>query len=171
MIIQTIRDISQRRQVLSVVFALLPVALAAVLIATYYWPSSPPEWPAAFYIDEETGKITTRASNELPPLIGESGKPTVVRAIYLTPSDIGHKFVAYYEKYTDEAIARVKAVASTSAIGAPPPVRGGILIRRPDAGSLWLNADSAEGQKLLEAIYNPPGRKESGSGPLRLCPP
>lgn len=168
MLIENLRTFAQRHKRLAVVVAVLPLALAVYVATARHAPPEAPPWPMAYYIDEETGEVSTRPASDVPPLPGKSGRPTIVRAIYLTASTVDQKFLAYYEKYTDAAKARQSQAGTTDGkISVVPFDRNVFLIRRPEAGSPWVNAGSPEGMKLVDAIYNP----RPGAPALRPCVP
>jgi len=170
MLIENLRNFSRRKPLVSATLAAVPLVLAALLFG--YSSVSPPEakWPVADYIDEETGEQSLRRSDEVPPLQGKSGGFTVVRAVYLTPSTQDKRFIGYFEKCTEEAKARA-ATARSAETGILSPnftgLKGGILVRRPEKGSPWVNAESPEGVRMLDQIYRP----DPSATPMRLCPP
>jgi len=168
MLLEDLRTFAERHKYLAIAGAVFPFVLAVFVAVAYYGSPAPPSWPMAYYQDEETGEVTIRPANEIPPLLGRSGRPTVVRVVYLTASTVDKKFVGYFEKFTDEARARqTPTAAGNGAISLVPFTMAGILIRRPEAGSPWVGADSPEGLKMIEAIYRP----KPDAPVLRSCLP
>jgi hypothetical protein len=118
----------------------------------------------AFFVDEETGVESSRPVTELPPLVGSSGKPTVVRAIKYSCDGGKTVTTAYWSKYTEAAQAALKSLPEEdekrSMIG-----NQGELVRSPQKGSQWVHINSAEGRKISEIPTCP-----SGEAPIFISP-
>ena len=166
MLVETLRNFYKSKPALTTSIAAVPLVLAGVLLAYSRMDPPAPPWPLADFVDEETGSLSQQRADQLPPLVGESGRLTVVRAMYLTASTPEQKFIGYYQKLTPETINTLNASRSTKTglINSDVEVvRAGTLVRRPEAGSPWVLATSPEGARLLRQIYNP-----NSSGPALL---
>lgn len=158
-IAESIRNILNKNSVAT--SSVLIIVIVAVLIYAAYSlgflgrKSGPdPATTKAFFIDEETGEIEVHMANEIPPLVGKSGKPTVVRAFFFTNStDEAKKFV-YLERYTPEG----KQAAETLRTGQPPTaellesLRRGMQVRSPEPNAPWYYVQTPEGQNVVNAI-------------------
>lgn len=103
------------------------------------------------FIDEETNKPSNHSINEVPPLIGDSGKPTVVRAIYSGPPGSDGRKILYLEKYSDATKAALEKYHRENQHG-PPPIPDpatAVWVRLPQPGSTWVTRDSTEGQRII----------------------
>jgi len=123
----------------------------------------PPEmikYLQAFYIDELTGEESVRSTNEYPPLIGKSGKRTLVRAYKFTNDGGKTSFISYLEKYSDEEIEIL--TTSTNDAHKMNILNKGPLIRRPGAGQEWVPYNSITGEQLLEAAFVAMQRPDGG---------
>src|SRR5580704_8056215 len=89
----------------TVIGAALLVAAALVIYFFYLRKGSGPT-NLAYYIDEETGEESIHPRTDLPPLIGKSGRPTVVEEFKFTCDGGSTVKVAYYFKFTDSAKKR-----------------------------------------------------------------
>lgn len=169
MLIVSLRNFSENHKFAAIAVGAVPLVLACVLVISHYTSPPEPDWPKAYFIDEETGDVSVRLADEFPPLPGADGKPTVVRAIYVTFSTPENKALAYLEKYTDQAKAQLqKDKGENKGIAlAQPQLLSGLLVRRPDKGSPWLVAGSADAGKLMDEVFKP---GPSGAPP-RMCPP
>jgi hypothetical protein len=121
----------------------------------------------AWFMDEQTGQLVVEPATAIPPLLNKDHQPTLVRAIFVTCTTDQDRRLAYLEKYTPEAQAAFADVRS----GAQPltpaflfTTQTGHMIRRPDAGSRWVRATSAEGVAILNGI-------KCGESIPRYCPP
>lgn len=108
----------------------------------------PPRGPVDF-VDEETGETSIRPADDIPPLIGSRGKPTLVRAIYDWGPD-KTRVLQCYQKYTPEAKAIVERIIRRKNITADEmrAAQAGCLVRRPESGAPWVPRFSAEGEKI-----------------------
>ena len=102
-----------------------------------------------FFIDEQTNQESVRSLDEIPPLPGKDGKPTVVRAMKYHSPDGKQTRIVYLLKYSDQIQAQFNAAPAGS------PVRSQILesssgemVCSPDSGSQWVSADSSAGQQI-----------------------
>ncbi|MCL2641840.1 MAG: hypothetical protein FWD53_13400 [Phycisphaerales bacterium] len=117
----------------------------------------------AFYVDDETNEEVVLPANQMPPLTGKDGRPTLVLA---------HKFTnggttiitAYLEKYSDQALEDLQSMAADDP-RKPELMDSGRLIRLPGPGQKWVPINSREGQKILNTPI-------PGDGPLQpVLPP
>jgi len=166
MLVESLRSFAKQSPMLSMVLASALVVLTLGFIIYQQLPTGLPDWPPAYFIDEETGVVTIQNADLIPPLPGKDGNLTVVKAIYLTSGTDDKKFLAYYEKYTEETREKVAKAKSSARgpLGILPGVREGMLVRSPSAGSPWVLASSPEGVKLMNSIFKP------GSGAPMLYP-
>ncbi len=60
------------------------IVVLAIVSALFYWAIHDPSAriPDGDFLDEQTGESSIRSIDQLPPLMGSQGKPTVVRAYY-----------------------------------------------------------------------------------------
>lgn len=126
--------------------------------------------PRAYFIDEETGETSIHLADEIPPLLGKSGKPTVVQLIYYTCGSCADRKPAYYRKFTPETREILKKVRTANLTPATPSPSAsgpdgrtnpwilllgagqGELVRLPQTGSPWIPLLSAPGSKLVEEL-------------------
>jgi len=170
MLVESIRNFTRLHPKIAAGLGLVPLLVAGMILTRDMSGPASVAAPVADYVDEETGELSQRSTAELPPLLGKSGRPTVVRAVFLTASTVDACFPAYYEKYTDEMKAKIKGMKSGPGPGIRPAyemVRAGTLVRKPSPGSSWVSATSTEGNALLKKIYQPDPTKP----PLKLCTP
>ncbi|MEI8198317.1 MAG: hypothetical protein WCI73_20685 [Phycisphaerae bacterium] len=144
-----------------------------------------PQPARAYFIDEETGEVSIHPASEIPPLLGKSGKPTVVTAVYYTCGSCAARKPAYYRKFTPEAKDALekahKAGSGAASPTAPGPssngsgiprsvmlgVGQGELVRAPEAGSPWVPLHSEAGRKLVQELRS----KCSDPNTYELCVP
>jgi len=117
----------------------------------------------AFYVDDETNEEFVLPANQMPPLTGKDGRPTLVLA---------HKFTnggttvitTYLEKYSDQAIEDLKSMPNDDP-RKPELLDSGRLIRLPGPNQKWVPINSREGQRILNTPI-------PGDGPLQpVLPP
>src|SRR5690348_9973430 len=85
----------QEHQAVAATLALLVTGLSIYYAIHHARPHN----EATFdFIDDETGKPSVHSINEVPPLIGDSGKPTVVRAVFTSGRDGSERTLLYLEK-------------------------------------------------------------------------
>ena len=117
--------------------------------------------PKTYFIDEETQEVTVRDATDVPPLMGKSGKATVVEVIYATCTTCAEKQPVYYRKFTDDAKTAMEKARSTpppsaGGQGAPPPppmmmwMDQAQLVRAPVAGSKWVPVTSPQGFAIMQ---------------------
>jgi len=138
-------------------YVIIGVAIvgAMVLAVTRGCSNKPPtevvKYMKAFYMDEETGEESVHSAAELPPLLGKSGKPTLVKAYKFTAGD-GKDVIVYLEKYSDQAIEELKS-SETDDMRKADLTMSGLLIRLPGEGNKWLAKNSPLGQKILTEAF------------------
>ncbi len=141
------------------------VLLAAIAVITWYgFPRKEhPPGSLKFFSDDDGTTWFADDAKKLPPF-QHGGKEAVLAKTYVQESD--HKpFVAYLEKYTDEARAKLEAAGSTAS-----PTHAGVsvthaernpasplLVKKPHEGT-WVAPDSPEGKKVM-TITAPDGSK------------
>ncbi|MCL2647024.1 MAG: hypothetical protein FWD61_08460 [Phycisphaerales bacterium] len=103
----------------------------------------------AFYVDDETGEESTIATDELPPLLGKNGKPTLVKAIKFTTDGGKTVKIAYLLKYSDQTLAEWKSLTPEYDFRKADLLDHGRLIRLPGEGQKWVQVDSLEAQEIL----------------------
>jgi len=105
------------------------------------------KYAKAFYVDEETGEEFVRPVDQLPPLMGPSGRPTLVRAYKFSADGGTTAPVVYLEKYPDEVLDELKT--STDDARKSDLLSQGLYIRLPSDGSKWLPKNSPEAQRAI----------------------
>jgi hypothetical protein len=102
------------------------------------------------FIDEETGQLSARPITAVPPLLGQSGKPTVVRAIYAGAQNSAGRKLLYLEKYRPDAKTYMEEYHRSSTKGPPnvPHPETAVLVRLPEPGSPWVPRNSEAGQEI-----------------------
>jgi hypothetical protein len=145
-----------------VVLLLVGGALAIGYQLSTMGPTKPTA-PTVFYTTDD-GQTSFTASAELIPPFDHKGKPAVRAYIYQCS---GKQFVAYLERFTDEARRMLKElddVVKNAKPGDQPPAnlpqlanarRFGREVKRP-GDSKWVSIGSQEGGKIV-AVQCPPG--------------
>jgi hypothetical protein len=118
------------------------------------------------FYDTDTKETVTRAATEIPPLIGSSGKPTLVRAYYFTcDGNCADKKIYFLERYTEKAKAALESISTSGkptpdAMKAEMDARMGLQLRLPDGSDKdWVYADSEQGAKIYANIRCPDASK------------
>jgi hypothetical protein len=127
----------------------LILTISAILYAVFY---SRPHNEATFdFIDEETGQLSAQPITAVPPLLGRSGKPTVVRAIYAGAQNSAGRKLLYLEKYRSDAKVYMEEYHRSSTKGPPnvPHPETAVWVRLPEQGSAWVPRDSEAGQQIV----------------------
>jgi len=129
------------------------VLLASYLLGffTQTDPTRRPFHPPVLFMDEETGAMSPRSWNDVPPLPGKSARPTLVRTRYGVGAD-GQRQLLFLEKYTPAAKALVERVlrGGTLTSAEQAAVQAGYLVRQPAPGSPWVSGTSPEGGKIVQ---------------------
>ena len=159
-IVERIRDTVKKNSLATGIVILIMIA-AAVLYAAYALgylgqKQAGPDLATmkAFFMDEETGKIEIHPVSEIPPLTGESGKPTVVVARFFTDSTDDARKLIYLERFTPEG----KLAKEATRDGRPPTLeemaalRGGTQVRSAEPNSPWVFVDTPEGHAILKSV-------------------
>ncbi len=173
MAIADIRNtINQNQKWSTIVFAVLIVA-AVIWMWRWLLPANTAAAPSRFYFyDTASRTVFIRPSTDLPPLIGSNGKPTLVRAIFLTCGSCAARKLAYLLKYNASARAAAQFLDNPPAASAGQSaaaqfasllaarrlqVSEGTLIRLPAPGSPWLPAMSPQGAAIIHQAQQCPG--------------
>jgi len=114
-----------------------------------------------FFLDEETGEESVLPLDELPPLPGKSGNPTVVRAMKFGFQDKDGKRsderTVYLYKFTQEAKEKLKDLPKDD-----PQyhdlIFSGQFVRDPQPGSPWVPYNSSKGQEIATTPIPPAGK-------------
>jgi len=140
----------------------LPAAISfLVLAALFAWLWSERrgnvtgDQTRAFFVDEESGEEVVRPASDLPPVVGKSGRPTLVKAIKYGCKG-NNPEVLYWMKYTPEALAALQSLPADDARRADIDLRGQ-LVRSPKAGSAWVPLRSREGDLVTRVPDCPDG--------------
>lgn len=170
------RTINENSIAAGIVSVVIAAAIFSFIWIHYF--GSPGLGPTdRYFYDTATHKVLTLPFSEIPPLIGETGKPTVVRAVFLTCSSCGNKRLAYLEKYTKQAQAalenlqkkarnvKTRSEATRLALTAMSLRGNGLLVRSPKKGSQWYPRTSPEGMLIIAHM-----RCRNG-GELKICNP
>jgi hypothetical protein len=100
-----------------------------------------------FFVDEETGEESVHPNSELPPLIGASGKPTVVVAVKWACQDGSNVKTVYLQRYTPEALEKLRAMGPDD-LNRSNVMTEGEQLRDPSPGSSWVSASSDAAAQL-----------------------
>ena len=142
--------------------AIVPI-LAAAALYWYFQPHpaseapTPPQFPKAFFLDEDTGQEQTLTTADVPPLLAPSGKPSLVKAVFVSNDTGSTRKLAYLLKYSPAAKAALETLAKQPAMAVPPALAAAKeppLVRSP-ASPQWFPADSDQGRQIMS--YNPYG--------------
>lgn len=117
-----------------------------------------------YYFDIETSKVFVADASQLPPIAAPSGAGNGMKAYVFSCSDCGDAsshFVAYIEKYSEEAKAVMGDREKLDIVDKGHQLRAG------DGGE-WVLASSEEGQKL---ISSPPATCKAKGGKTQICQP
>ena len=142
------------------VVAILAIVVTIVAVASMLLRKTGPD-PFAdrvnvFYYDESTGAVSVRPFTDIPPLMGSDGKPSLVRAVFISYGSDEEKKLAYLEKYEDAAKAMLdKSIQEnplrTASIDALIGAEGGHLVRLPEPGSPWVRTGTPEAVEVRKA--------------------
>ena len=132
----------------------IPIVIILLLIGgVLFWiyskrPARPESnFNKAFFVDEETGVESVNSIDAIPPLPGQGGKPTVVRALKFSCEGGKNPRTLYYLKYTPEAQAELQSLPPDSPLRSDV-ITSGELIRSPAADSEWVPATSSQADAL-----------------------
>lgn len=149
-----IRDtVNANSKVVALVLIVVIVVALAYLIKSNFMRNTPVFSTKGYFIDEETGEVKVLEKSQHAPLLGASGKPTVVRVYYFTCTSCKERKPIYYEKFTDEA----KAIIDRPDRNQWTPqdetiVRMGTMIRSPEPNSPWYNVMTKEANDIKARI-------------------
>jgi hypothetical protein len=135
--------------------AALGAVLVAVILAClafafpYVWPRGANPVLGTYYVNEETGELSIQPLHAIPPLPDAAGQPVLVRACLYTADGGKTKSAAYYEKYSDAVQAMLAAGAQDPGKYDDRLFKSGRLVRLPEKGSPWVEADSDAGRKII----------------------
>jgi hypothetical protein len=160
-----VRQRLAEKKVLGIALAALALIVGAVAIGYQVSAMGPakPTAPQTFYTVDD-GKTLFTDSTELLPPFDHNGKPAVRAFVYECN---GKRFVAYLERFTDQAKRMVKelddAVKNAKPGGKPPPNlveltnarRFGREVKRP-GDATWVSIGSKEAGKIM-SVVPPPG--------------
>ena len=113
--------------------------------------------PVDFFVDENTLAFERHTTAEIPPLLGKNGEPTVVVARCFTVD--GKRVVAWLQRYNEKSQQMLNDAKSLGLLSVDTAIaaNGGIEVRRPEAGSPWVLADSNEGKLICKTPLLPDG--------------
>lgn len=141
------------------------VILFAVVVAVWYAVprKQHPAGSLRFFSDDDGNSWFADDYNRVPPFMHD-GKEAVFAKVYQQGSD-GKPFVAYLEKYTDEARQKVvenrqKGPPKPGAMTAKgePSRSSGLLVKKPHQGA-WVDEQSPDGIEIRR-ITAPDGNKD-----------
>lgn len=113
----------------------------------------------AFFIDEDTGQESTRSIDDVPPLAGAKGNPSIVRVYKFNYEDDPTVRVGYYVKFPADMKAKMEDLIKHPNPQSLLEPGAAELIRKPDAGlNGWVKLSSAEGDKIVNALVSPSGK-------------
>ena len=110
---------------------------------------------STYFVDEDTGVESTRSVNDVPPLIGAKGNPSIVKVYKYRVEGSADVKIGYYVKFTPDM--KVKVEDSLAHPDKYPELNTapGMLVRKADAGPKgWVAATSGEGKKIMEGDPN-----------------
>ena len=115
----------------------------------------------AFFFDEESGEELARPNTDVPPLMGKSGKETVVETFKYSCDGGKTSVVAYYYKFTPEMKRKLESTpmnerGTVDGTGGELKVRLSRRWRRE-----WVPMRSEQGQQIITNINCPPGKDVS----------
>lgn len=123
----------------------------------------------AYFIDTADGSLTIRPRSDIPPLVGKTGKLTVVLGVFYSCGSCKDKRLAYLLKYTKAEQERLQRLQRrspgdrTTQIAAIQAFEG-MLVRRPANGSRWFPASSPTGTQIMAL-------PDCASGLVHRCTP
>ncbi|HTV47234.1 MAG TPA: hypothetical protein VMG59_02200 [Phycisphaerae bacterium] len=149
---EPMRESMTRNSAVIGIIALVAAIVALAFIIRQIFPPHGGPVPQCYFYDTSNGTVSVRPQTDYPPLIGSTGQPTVVYAIYLTCSTCENKYLAYLQKYTPASQQMLNHTlsgkASTSYQGT---FSVGFLVCRPDDTSNWYPAGSPEGLQIIQS--------------------
>jgi hypothetical protein len=122
------------------------VIVVALVVAWFFTGTSAPptgDLSQGFFIDEETGEESVHPITAIPPLMGKSGKPTVVRAYKFSCEGGKNPQTIYLQKYIPEAQERLKNM-SPDDLDRDRVMSRGELVRLPGKDKPWVRGTSTE---------------------------
>jgi len=123
----------------------------------------------AWFIDEETGEESIRSADEIPPLTGASGQPTVVRVIKFIADNETTPIAGYFVKYSDAVRKRAAALpANVDESIRLDTLFTGQFIRSPAAGSPWVPITDAQAAQIMSVPEKSPGHPRMQAFPKKL---
>jgi hypothetical protein len=134
----------------------LVLLVAAIAFVAWRHGSSHINTTTTFFIDEETGEESIRSVHDVAPLLGKSGKPTIVQVFKFTCDGGKTVKTAYYSKFTDGMKSQLEAVYQANKTPDFDTTQG-MLIRSPEKGSTWVHWGTPEASKVLSALSCPDG--------------
>jgi hypothetical protein len=156
----SIRDTVNANQNIVVVAAVVVIAVAVLFI---YMQGGGRRGAAgsgqAYYYDTVTKKVFTGDADQFPPIESPDGNPAV-KAHFFSFGDCSEdeRFIAYYEKYTDEAKAKLEEAKKTGETSAEDQMyldeyfELGIL--HSVDGENWFDSSSEQFMNILdEKLY------------------
>lgn len=116
----------------------------------------------SFYVEEEDMSVTERPIADIPPLMGKSGKLTLVRGVFYTYTTDKDKKLAYMEKYTEKAKAAMEKMQKSKEMNGEEVMiaEEGLWVRSKDDPK-WYKSQTEQGQKILSAV----GAEGTGTPP------
>lgn len=181
--ISNIRDALNRNQAIISIIAVVFTILAIWWILKSEFKSPYKTNVNQYFYDTSTQSLVVKPSTAIPPLIGKSGKRTVVRAYLFTCSSCSNKQIGYLQEYTPaarQALVTLQKMGNAGPNAGPGNPSGpsaannpfqlemtafqGSLVRLPAKGSPWMLANTPQGMQIMTP---PPCAK----GVLKPCIP
>lgn len=148
----------------SIFFASWGITDIALAYSAYqiFGPTRAPAYnlQVTFY-DVETREIALKSATEIPPLIGSSGRPTLVRAYFFTcDNNCKNKKLYYLEKYDEKAreaiVSAQQHPEKKTSMDDIMAAQEGLLVQLPDwPADKWVKAQSPAGQEVYRTIACP----------------
>ncbi len=165
-----LRDtINRNSAVVSIVAVVVIIVVVALSIRKFMGGGAASGVASTEYFwDTSNHTLHVRSAAHYPPLIGSTGKPTMVLAYYYTCTNCGDKKIVYLMKYSPQAKAALEKMKQ----GGPPGQQGGMgpmaymaimqqpdsmLVRSPAKGSPWVPENSQAGIQVTTPPACPGG--------------
>jgi len=130
------------------------------------WVGDPSQ---AWFIDEETGEESVRSADEIPPLVGASGLPTVVQVVKFIADNESEPVTGYFVKYSEPVRRRADALpANVDESRRLEVLFPGQFIRSPAAGSQWVPITDAQAATIMSIPEKSPGHPRMQTFPKKL---
>ena len=144
------------------IIAIAAVVIAVIVIIYSMSGGAAQQIPTqAFYMDEETGEESLGDINGIPPLMGKSGKPTLVKVLKYT-CDGGKTKTPYllikFPPQVQQEINSLNAEDPVQDMRRAKLMSEAYWVRSPAAGSQWYPAQHPKGVEIAVVPNCPDGK-------------